>query len=765
MAYEDDYQNQNIFGGLSISSLDSANDGGASDEDVSTQTELYQRLQDLDDIALGFLNTRPTLLNSSYSSYADVEPGKSQEFKLVLPTLTQHDVLAVSVTCLDDSMHKTVNIEQGPPYINDPIRRASSASLHDIFISLFQLHRTMDHNCTISPLKNDHIHEIKSNYGRGSSDSTGISGMFDATFTTADGIAPGTYFIKLTNMCVVFPQSEPVPSQHIRIRYQVHPCVRAIPIETGEALIGSVALNKFVFFRYTLQDPSMLLSIRVSPVADAMGNACDPDLYVTNRHNGLVAVDRTTAQWSSTQSGCDRVDIHPQDAKAALGSTFILGVVGYREMNHFELCVQVCVPNPIQEYSVGDNIPVTLSPGDFTFFAMKVDSTISGRITMCLHSSGCTARSKLEAFGEEEGNHINTNVGRGVYGCDLLDSIGRWLPSASRSPSIFPVRDPPSPVSGTFPILYLSAYSMYPKEDNYTWRISNGQHNATTSCVIETDDWRYTSNVCYFSIYGALPDTLEKFSHSLCTLSSHFRPESDDLSIAERERLVLFQQIFECIDGPLASQTDRTREGLAALSERGLGCSGTINIDDQALTYGEITYVGFVKLLAFLQSLDGDGTGETHRKANLSSRAVLYDLGCGSGKVLIAAALSGSFRRCIGVEILPSLCACAENAVERFRTSTGIVADACDISVVHADAINMVVNDADIIFLSSLCFPDTTMAAILERCTKVRPGALLCTLKLPPGWEDYFHNVGMVWVKMTWAKMSLHVLRRRESSS
>lgn len=99
-----------LFGGLSLSSLDSGDDGGASEDDVSTQTELCQRLRELDEITSNFLDTRPLLLSSAYSSYLELEPGQAQELKLVLPCFSVTDVLIISLACLNGTHQGDISL-------------------------------------------------------------------------------------------------------------------------------------------------------------------------------------------------------------------------------------------------------------------------------------------------------------------------------------------------------------------------------------------------------------------------------------------------------------------------------------------------------------------------------------------------------------------------------------------------------------------------------------------------------------------------------
>ena len=59
----------------------------------------------------------------------------------------------------------------------------------------------------------------------------------------------------------------------------------------------------------------------------------------------------------------------------------------------------------------------------------------------------------------------------------------------------------------------------------------------------------------------------------------------------------------------------------------------------QALTYGEVEYLGFLQMLDFAYSFNNETNGITTR--NTDEGDIFFDLGCGAGKALIAAALSG----------------------------------------------------------------------------------------------------------------------------
>ena len=71
------------------------------------------------------------------------------------------------------------------------------------------------------------------------------------------------------------------------------------------------------------------------------------------------------------------------------------------------------------------------------------------------------------------------------------------------------------------------------------------------------------------------------------------------------------------------------------------GVNQVSNYDKSAFTYGEIVFDTFVPLLSMANPKAGD---------------LFYDLGCGTGKPLIAAALSfPNFKHCKGMELVDGL--------------------------------------------------------------------------------------------------------------
>lgn len=129
------------FDALSISSLGS---DGMQEQSIvgSTQTvELYQRLQDLDELTSNFLLDRRVSLHTDHDSFSDVELNCSQEFELkISSSFTSNDIVALTVTCIPDCMidgtEFWIDENSRPPTKHHPLelslkRKRNFNSAHD----------------------------------------------------------------------------------------------------------------------------------------------------------------------------------------------------------------------------------------------------------------------------------------------------------------------------------------------------------------------------------------------------------------------------------------------------------------------------------------------------------------------------------------------------------------------------------------------------------------------------------------------------------
>jgi hypothetical protein len=106
-----------------------------------------------------------------------------------------------------------------------------------------------------------------------------------------------------------------------------------------------------------------------------------------------------------------------------------------------------------------------------------------------------------------------------------------------------------------------------------------------------------------------------------------------------------FRSLFAGVDGMALSLAREQKESAAMAA------------DDKSLTYGEIVHSSFLQILDFVR-----------KTANLPSEAIFVDLGCGTGKAVVAVALSNlGFSKAWGIELLQPLATRGVRVVDQMK--------------------------------------------------------------------------------------------------
>jgi len=132
---------------------------------------------------------------------------------------------------------------------------------------------------------------------------------------------------------------------------------------------------------------------------------------------------------------------------------------------------------------------------------------------------------------------------------------------------------------------------------------------------------------------------------------------------------------------------------------------------------------------------------------------VFWDLGCGTGKALIVASLCG-FSEICGVELLETLCKVAKEIIEKYiKTNKGQLFKVICNNILKEDWVN-----ADIVYISSICFSDELMNDIIEKARGLRKGARVISLTQ---WEAKdFEVIYKKTLKMTWGKAQVFIMEK-----
>ncbi len=139
------------------------------------------------------------------------------------------------------------------------------------------------------------------------------------------------------------------------------------------------------------------------------------------------------------------------------------------------------------------------------------------------------------------------------------------------------------------------------------------------------------------------------------------------LNLTQHEQV--FQQLYRKIDGFTVSRLSREKK------------------DAIEYTYGEIEFITFIALLSLV---------------NPDQNTVFYDLGCGTGKAVIACAMVYPVHKSIGIELLPELYSVAQQQVHQLATYSSYQKQ--NIHIIHDDILTADLSDATLIFINATTF-------------------------------------------------------------
>lgn len=150
-----------------------------------------------------------------------------------------------------------------------------------------------------------------------------------------------------------------------------------------------------------------------------------------------------------------------------------------------------------------------------------------------------------------------------------------------------------------------------------------------------------------------------------------------------KSRIKLFNEVYNEIDGFNISK--ETREKLNILS-------------DPSLTYGEVEFISFKEIINLAKPRQYD---------------IFYDLGSGTGKAVIIAAMCFDFSACKGIELLEPVYKLSCQALKSLLTKVDdrkkhilrAVNHLPEIKFYNQNFINADFSSANIIFINATCYP------------------------------------------------------------
>lgn len=167
----------------------------------------------------------------------------------------------------------------------------------------------------------------------------------------------------------------------------------------------------------------------------------------------------------------------------------------------------------------------------------------------------------------------------------------------------------------------------------------------------------------------------------------------------------------------------------------------TLGPDQGDFTYGEIDVLAFYALL---------------KEVDPKPHDIFYDLGCGSGKAVLTAALSFNLTKACGVELLPELATLANTQLNKAREEAAHRTRLACVQFYTADFLKHDFMEATILFINATCISEENWNALLKKikCLKAGTRIILTSRKIQ---DDRFKVVFDRKELMSWGMNSVTI--------
>mmetsp|Transcript_26649 Transcript_26649/g.42247 ORF Transcript_26649/g.42247 Transcript_26649/m.42247 type:complete len:320 (-) Transcript_26649:190-1149(-) len=247
-------------------------------------------------------------------------------------------------------------------------------------------------------------------------------------------------------------------------------------------------------------------------------------------------------------------------------------------------------------------------------------------------------------------------------------------------------------------------------------------------------------------VLGALIRNNDTKLFSSATRLRGRKPEDKDVQVEIREKVMNhLEAAWE--DAFKNMPTSKARR----IASRGRDHYDTTQGD---LIYGEVTFSSLSKILT-----------EDLKKHNIALNGTFYDLGSGTGRGVIAAALVGSFDRLCGIEMLEVLHQAALDVQREYETRVvprlSLSNRNQELKFVKGNLLKANWSDASVIFINSTCFSNKLMENIAKQAVSLKTGACVVTLTRPMV-SPYFRLLDSKKYSMSWGDATAHIHIRTE---
>ena len=429
---------------------------------------------------------------------------------------------------------------------------------------------------------------------------------------------------------------------------------------------------------------------------------------------GLLHTDNYL--WKSTNIGGDKLEIHPND-DAFLNGTYSVGIYGYKPgLNTFRVRLVMRSAAPMIE--MPDRFEHVVEDWDYYRFPVLEPGESRLEVVVTSTSGPLALFASPSCFypNEEEHHWSIVTPTQGYFEQDTLPaSADLALFEAEHYQEIDPFD---TQLKRSF-VKKGNERDLDPTANLRVKTDFSDWGNRIVLCV-DTEEWKYSAQTCYIAVRNLTTGPVSYVVERREVM------EEDLLEERYLPQYRLFKELYEEVEGSTISQAERRRLEVSDKSE---------------FTYGEVEFAHMIPLLELCQIKAGE---------------VFWDLGCGAGKCLLTVALLyPELKSCSGIEFLPQLHELCQS------TLAGVTATVkhAPIKVILADMLAVDWSNADIIFTSSICFPEELINGIFEKAQQLKVGTRIMTLKSFPV-NDFFDVKFSVRVKMTWGKTGLYILEK-----
>lgn len=166
--------------------------------------------------------------------------------------------------------------------------------------------------------------------------------------------------------------------------------------------------------------------------------------------------------------------------------------------------------------------------------------------------------------------------------------------------------------------------------------------------------------------------------------------------------------------------------------------------DELALTYGEIQFQSFIALLSLCKP---------------DENTIFYDLGSGTGKAVIAAAMIFPLKKSMGIECLKSLNDIANNTKKNLTSIDEYKQKESVIQFIQNDFLKHKWNDANLIFVNSTTIIGSLWTQLLEKLNQLNKKAIVITTTKSIPLESY-QLIYRTDVLMSWGIVTAYIQKK-----